>query len=98
MSTNATIDDVHQYSQSFFLEGTSEDPREKPTVLFNMAGGPITHVEILSRVSEEHGECKVYLSNGTHYWLEGFRADTFLAGLRGARRIYVTETRARAGR
>ncbi len=80
--------EVRSRVQSVFIEATSEDPGTKPTTLFNVGNGPISHVEITSRPGETT-RCRVYLRDrrrdsegGDNYWLEGLRADTFLLGLR----------------
>ncbi len=79
---------VRSRTQTVFVEATSEDPGTKPTTLFNVGNGPISHVEITSRPGETT-KCRVYLRDrrrdsegGDNYWLEGLRADTFLQGLR----------------
>ena len=73
--------------RSVFIEATSEDPVQKPTTLFNVGDGPISHIEIASRVGET-AKCRVYLRDrepntegGDNYFLEGLRAETFLQGL-----------------
>lgn len=74
--------------RSVFIEATSEDPVQKPTTLFNVGDGPISHIEIASRVGET-AKCRVYLRDrepnaegGDNYYLDGLRAQTFLQGLR----------------
>jgi hypothetical protein len=73
---------------SVFIEAQSEDPVQKPTTLFNIGDGPISHIEIVSHVGPT-AKCRVYLRDrernaegGDNYYLEGLRAETFLQGLR----------------
>ncbi len=80
--------EVRSRVRSVFVQATSEDPGTKPTTLFNVGDGPISHVEIPSRPGETT-QCRVYLRDrrrdsegGDNYWLEGLRADTFLEGLK----------------
>ncbi len=80
--------EVKTRNRSVFIQATSEDPGTKPTTLFNVGEGPISHIELISRPGE-NTKCRVYLRDrrrdsegGDNYWLEGLRADTFLAGLR----------------
>jgi len=80
--------EVRNRIRSVFVQATSEDPGTKPTTLFNVGDGPISHIEISSRPGET-SRCRVYMRDrrrdsegGDNYWLEGLRADTFLQGLR----------------
>jgi hypothetical protein len=83
-----TDPDIINHVRSVFIEASSEDPLNKPTTLFNVGEGPISHLEITSRVGET-AKCRVYLRDrepnaqgGDNYYLEGLRAETFLQGLR----------------
>jgi hypothetical protein len=80
--------EVKNRVRSVFVQATSEDPGAKPTTLFNVGEGPVSHIEISSRPGETT-KCRIYLRDrrrdsegGDNYWLEGLRADTFLQGLR----------------
>ena len=80
--------EVRNHVRSVFVQATSEDPGTKPTTLFNVGEGPISHIELSSRIGETT-KCRVYLRDrrrdsegGDNYWLEGLRADTFLEGLK----------------
>ncbi len=80
--------EVRNHVRSVFVQATSEDPGTKPTTLFNLGEGPISHIELSSRIGETT-KCRVYLRDrrrdsegGDNYWLEGLRADTFLEGLK----------------
>jgi len=79
---------IINHVRSVFIEAQSENPVQKPTTLFNIGDGPISHIEIVSQVGET-ARCRVYLRDrernaegGDNYYLDGLRAETFLQGLR----------------
>ena len=63
-----------------FIEATSSNPNEQPTVLFNTGSGPINYIEIRSELAGRES-VRVVFNNGTDYHLDGTRAGTLLRQL-----------------